>query len=389
MRRLPTQLMSQNHVRLHLFSRYFTSPSSSPPPQPPQLLPLSKPSLSPPHPHHRQALSPPFSLSSRLFSSNPDPDQNPDQKDLALAQSLSSELLKDPTTDPLSITQRLNLNFSHVNLTPSLILQTLNISPDAGRTVLGFYNWATRKSDFKASDETVSYFVDYLGRRKDFKAAHNVLIDGRGVSGAKTLESAVDRLVRAGRPSQASFDIISIPVIVYCYDLSPYVGYLLKRVLSTKNEYGDTWLAMRNKLLLIYGEALSSNCTNLVQMIQVLFDVVPGIKFQDAIELISMQPMASTVSAWKRMQDIELMHMRYALEFTVLALGAMETFMIDETGSHHQFASCYLKDLRNHLEAVNNIPRKILMVNIIISLLHMDDLSINPTNCVSHGSHVS
>lgn len=51
--------------------------------------------------------------------------------------------------------------------------------------------------------------------------------------------------------------------------------------------------------------------------------------------------------------------MRYALEFTVLALGAMETFMIDETGSHHQFASCYLKDLRNHLEAVNNIPRKV------------------------------
>lgn len=45
---------------------------------------------------------------------------------------------------------------------------------------------------------------------------------------------------------------------------------LLKRVLSTKTVYGDTWLAMRDKLLLIYGEALSSNCTNLVQMIQVV-----------------------------------------------------------------------------------------------------------------------
>ncbi|KAG5562644.1 hypothetical protein RHGRI_005388 [Rhododendron griersonianum] len=123
--------------------------------------------------------------------------------------------------------------------------------------------------------------------------------------------------------------------------------------------------------------------------LRVLFDVVPGIKFQDAIELISMQPMASTVSAWKRMQDIELMHMRYALEFAVLALGAMERSMIDETGSHHQMALSYLKDLRNHLEAVNNIPRKILMVNIIISLLHMDDLSVNPTHCVSHGSHLS
>lgn len=59
------------------------------------------------------------------------------------------------------------------------------------------------------------------------------------------------------------------------------------------------------------------------------------------------------------MQDIELMHMRYALEFAVLALGAMERSMIDETGSHHQVALSYLKDLRNHLEAVNNIPRKV------------------------------
>ncbi|KAI8568864.1 hypothetical protein RHMOL_Rhmol02G0233700 [Rhododendron molle] len=123
--------------------------------------------------------------------------------------------------------------------------------------------------------------------------------------------------------------------------------------------------------------------------LRVLFDVVPGIKFQDAIELISMQPMASTVSAWKRMRDIELMHMRYALEFAVLALGAMERSLIDETGNHHQVALSYLKDLRNHLEAVNNIPRKIFLVNIIISLLHMDDLSVNPTHCVSHGSHLS
>lgn len=32
---------------------------------------------------------------------------------------------------------------------------------------------------------------------------------------------------------------------------------------------------------------------------------------------------------------------------------------------------------------------QILMVNIIISLLQMDDLSVNPTYCVSHGSHLS
>ncbi|CAL5431582.1 unnamed protein product [Camellia sinensis] len=120
--------------------------------------------------------------------------------------------------------------------------------------------------------------------------------------------------------------------------------------------------------------------------LRVLFDVVPGIKFQDAIELISMQPITSTVAAWKRMQDIELMHMRYAFEFAVLALGAMERSMTDETGSHHQMALCYLKDLRNHLEAISNLPRKILMVNIVISLLHMDDLSLNLTQCFSPGS---
>ncbi|XP_030947314.1 uncharacterized protein LOC115971497 isoform X2 [Quercus lobata] len=117
--------------------------------------------------------------------------------------------------------------------------------------------------------------------------------------------------------------------------------------------------------------------------LRVLFDVVPGIKFQEAIELISMQPIASPTDAWKRKQDVELMHMRYALESVVLALAAMERCTGDERESHHQLALCHLKDLQNHLEAINNIARKILMVNVIISLLHMDDLSLNLTHCVS------
>lgn len=117
--------------------------------------------------------------------------------------------------------------------------------------------------------------------------------------------------------------------------------------------------------------------------LRVLFDVVPGIKFQEAIELISMQPIASTTDAWKRKQDVELMHMRYALESVVLALAAMERSMTDERESHHQLALCHLKDLQNHLEAINNIARKILVVNVIISLLHMNDLSLNLTHCVS------
>lgn len=60
------------------------------------------------------------------------------------------------------------------------------------------------------------------------------------------------------------------------------------------------------------------------------------------------------------MQDVELMHMRYALESVVLALGAMERSTIDETESYHQKAIYYLKDMRNHMEAINNIPRKVI-----------------------------
>lgn len=57
------------------------------------------------------------------------------------------------------------------------------------------------------------------------------------------------------------------------------------------------------------------------------------------------------------MQDIELMHMRYALDSAVLALGVMEKSMTSESP---QVAFCHLKDLQNHLEAVNTIPRKVI-----------------------------
>ena len=60
-----------------------------------------------------------------------------------------------------------------------------------------------------------------------------------------------------------------------------------------------------------------------------------------------------------RKQDVELMHMRYALESVVLALAAMERCTGDERESHHQLALCHLKDLQNHLEAINNIARKV------------------------------
>ncbi|KAG9459296.1 hypothetical protein H6P81_003804 [Aristolochia fimbriata] len=114
---------------------------------------------------------------------------------------------------------------------------------------------------------------------------------------------------------------------------------------------------------------------------RVLFDVVPGIKFRDAIELVSMQPIASTTAAWKRKQDIELMHMRYALEAVVLALGATERNSTDENENNQTLAGSYLKDLQSHLEAINNISRKTFMLNIIIALLYMDDISVSLTHC--------
>lgn len=60
-----------------------------------------------------------------------------------------------------------------------------------------------------------------------------------------------------------------------------------------------------------------------------------------------------------RMQDIELMHMRYALESAVLALRAMERSTDSGRESHPQEPFCVLKDLQSHLEAITNIPRKV------------------------------
>lgn len=68
--------------------------------------------------------------------------------------------------------------------------------------MLGFHQWLVTEAGFKHTDETISFFVDYFGRRKDFKATHEMLLDGKDVIGSRSLESMVDRLVRAGRPTQ-------------------------------------------------------------------------------------------------------------------------------------------------------------------------------------------
>lgn len=59
-----------------------------------------------------------------------------------------------------------------------------------------------------------------------------------------------------------------------------------------------------------------------------------------------------------RMQDVELMHMRYALESAVSALEVMGRSVAD-VKEIYQVALCYLKDLRSHLEAIKITPRKV------------------------------
>ncbi|XP_024032685.1 pentatricopeptide repeat-containing protein PNM1, mitochondrial-like, partial [Morus notabilis] len=222
---------------------------------------LPKPYISPPsqttplssllrhYHHHRTTTTTSTSLSlslpqvslSRNFSSSQTPDQ--------IAHSLSLELLKDPDSEPLPIAERLKLCFSHVSPTPALVLDGLNLSPDAGRTVLGFNDWLVSSPNFAHSDETISFFVDYLGRRKDFKAVHDVIAANSGVSGPKTLAAAVDRLVRAGRPTQtvAFFERMerdyglkrdreSLTVVVEKLCENGFASYAEKMVKSLANE---------------------------------------------------------------------------------------------------------------------------------------------------------
>jgi len=67
--------------------------------------------------------------------------------------------------------------------------------------------------------------------------------------------------------------------------------------------------------------------------------------------------------------------MRYALESTVLALGAMERSMSGEIEIHQDVPVFHLKDLQNHLDAISNLPRKVSPIFSIIfskcSLLEM------------------
>ncbi|XP_065879408.1 small ribosomal subunit protein mL104 (rPPR9) [Euphorbia lathyris] len=183
------------------------------------------------------------SFSSQTLNSNNDPDP--------IAQSISTELIRNTDADSLSIPQRLNLHLSHItsSITPSLVEQTLNLSPDAGRTVLGFHQWLVSDAGFKHTDETISFFIDYFGRRKDFQSTHELLRDGKDVIGFKSLESIVDRHVRAGRAAKivAFFDRMkrdyglkrdreSLTLIVKALCENGYASYAERMVKNLANE---------------------------------------------------------------------------------------------------------------------------------------------------------
>ncbi|XP_076932004.1 uncharacterized protein LOC143597374 [Bidens hawaiensis] len=201
-----------------------------------------------------------------------------------------------------------------------------------------------------------------------------------------TSKSQILRLEESSLYGNKSDEVSSVEhlcdFLCYQLDLASFVAcvnsgqsWSLKSSLLLSGK-GHTELENQDLQLDPFVENLVLERLSIHSPLRVLFDVVPDIRFQDAIELFSMQPITSNLAAWKRVKDVELMHMRYAMESAVLALGSMRNSKNNEVKSY-QMALCYLKDLKIHLEAINNIPRKIMMVNIIISLLHMDDLSRN------------
>lgn len=82
---------------------------------------------------------------------------------------------------------------------------------------------------------------------------------------------------------------------------------------------------------------------------------------------ICMKPFSSLIHLhiFGRMQDIELMHMRYALESAVFALGAMEKCVI-ASNENYEVTLGHLKHLNKHLDAIHNKPRKVYLFSVFV-----------------------
>ncbi|XP_020591191.1 pentatricopeptide repeat-containing protein PNM1, mitochondrial [Phalaenopsis equestris] len=124
-----------------------------------------------------------------------------------LAPTISGELTNFASSadhsSSLDLSSHFSLHFSDVRFNTSFLHEILNISPSAGRAVIDFFRWLVRHRGFTANDTSLSHIINYLGRRHDFKAIHDVLLEYRLAAGRESFSAALDRLIRAGRASQA------------------------------------------------------------------------------------------------------------------------------------------------------------------------------------------
>ncbi|KAG6527100.1 pentatricopeptide repeat-containing protein PNM1, mitochondrial-like [Zingiber officinale] len=126
-----------------------------------------------------------------------------------LAQSISAELVKISSADSsssapsLDLPSYFSLHFSDVRFNTSLLAEILNLSHEAGRSVIDLYRWIVRYRSFTPSDASLSLVVHFLGRRKDFKAIDSLLSEFRRTVGPLAFQASLERLARAGRPTQA------------------------------------------------------------------------------------------------------------------------------------------------------------------------------------------
>ncbi|KAH0466966.1 hypothetical protein IEQ34_004204 [Dendrobium chrysotoxum] len=124
-----------------------------------------------------------------------------------LARTISTELTNFASStnqsSSLDLPRHFSLHFSDVRFNTPFLLEILNISPSAGRAAIDFFRWLVRHRGFTANDTSLSHIINYLGRRHDFKAVHDVLLEFRIAAGRESFSAALDRLIRAGRASQA------------------------------------------------------------------------------------------------------------------------------------------------------------------------------------------
>ncbi|KAG0600289.1 hypothetical protein M758_11G022200 [Ceratodon purpureus] len=113
--------------------------------------------------------------------------------------------------------------------------------------------------------------------------------------------------------------------------------------------------------------------------VRVLFDLVPDIKRTEALELVKLQPTGTSAEAYRqRHLDLELLHMHYGLQAIVLALSSMEVSAENKSSIDKESNSTaiYLQQLREHLDAITSPVRRVWIMGIIVSLLHMDEISV-------------